>query len=1226
MLLNSELEVIDFWNRKNIFEKSVKKNLAKEAFVFYDGPPFATGMPHWGHITVSQIKDTMLRYQNQKGYYVPRRWGWDCHGVPIEKLAEQKLEIKDKREIESEHGIKEFNQTCKDLVLTYDNEWRKMIERIGRWVDMDDQYRTMDNDYIESTWWGLGQLWDKGLIYKDYRISLYSPKTGVPLSHTDVAMEVRYEEETIDSPIARFKVLPTSSRKLIKKILEQISYSYSEQLRLKNSIEKRLSILEKGFVKRTKYKDIMKEGKPEFEAIDWDNFGSNEDDTKEIKELRIQLEVVLENIETLADLKRILNGGYDISLLAWTTTPWTFPANVALAVGEDIEYSMYYLGASNEIVILAENRAIPVLSLRLHEAVINSPEIIEKLEKIEDSSEYFETIGVDIKKIISFKGEDLEGLEYQPLFETTQKIEIYEQKANLYKVYTAEFVDDESGTGIVQIAPAYGQDDFDLKQARNLPILTCLNEHGEIQEDLNPELSLAYKKFFLDANPIINQLLERKGLLLNTISFKHRVPIYERDGSKIYYCAQESWFIGETKFKNKSLELNEEINWYPETLKHGRFGKGLETAPDWAISRSRYWGNPLPIWQNKDKSRQILIDSMAKLEHLTVNPIYKILNTRELNPDYYQDGNVVVFTDSYTKLPLGISATQYRSKTLAEMRRQKIVDINVFADYAQPMLDEILERFQKYKTVQLLFDDDEQAMWTTWLLTLHPTSKKKTETFYFYQKVEAVDDIENQTTKFTPTGDIQFLDLHRPYIDDIILKDEVGNIYTRLPDVLDTWVDSGSMPFASNHYPFENKDFIEKNTPADWIIEGQDQTRGWFRTLHVLSTGIFNKPAFKNVNSHGLVLASDGRKMSKSKQNFTDPNILLDKFGADAVRTYLLSSTLLDLDSISFKDEDLQTIFRETTLLLSHSRKYIEFVFRSSQGKYPNSFKHPLNKWWLTYTQNFVYEVDKYMGEYQIQKAARLIIPYIRDFSTWYIRRSKDLLNEEYGVEVAACLQKTMKMFTTAAASLQPFNTEKLWQIIRLEEDPDSVHLTDFPLTNPLTEKQSQTLKNMQTLRELVSEIHAVRKENEIRVRQPLYADFEKFKWDAETLELLQKECNLLDLDLSRTEGEIFEKEGDFGYIKVDLIIDQDLAVLGFVRDFERGVQAFRKKQGYRPGQMVAMKWQPNTIENEETFNQVIKKVDWKKLCIEVSWVTDLDPEIADKFKIKELAEVLVKV
>jgi isoleucyl-tRNA synthetase len=1216
-MLNSEYEVLQFWKENQTFEKSVTKNLSKEPFVFYDGPPFATGLPHWGHILVSQAKDTVLRYQTQKGKYVPRRWGWDCHGVPIEKLAEKKLEVIDKREIDDRVGIEIFNQTCRDLVLTYDNEWRKTIDRIGRWVDMDDQYKTMDNDYVESVWWGLGQLWDKGLIYKDYRISLYSPSTGVPLSHTDVSMEVKYVDESLETPIVRFKVMPKSSQKLIKKILEQISVSYSEQIKIKNEIEKKLLLLEKGEAKRARYDHIMKDDKIEFESVAWDKLNTEEEITQDVLDFRDKYEVILENIDTLNQLKKILTKNYDISLLSWTTTPWTFPANVALAVGSEIEYSMYYLGATNEIVILAENRAIPVLSLQLHEAIINSPEILEKLEKINDSDEYFQTLGVDIKKIVTLKGRDLEGVEYQPLFETLEKIDSYEQKANLYRVYGADYVEDESGTGIVQIAPAYGAEDFDLKKERNLPILTCLNEHGEMRNNLNLELKQAFGKNFLEANPVIVQILERKGLLFRKIKFTHRVPIYDRDGKSVYYAAQESWFIGETKLKAKSLELNEQINWYPETLKYGRFGQGLETAPDWSISRSRYWGSPLPIWQTDDKSRQIFVDSIEKLEKYAVNPIYKILNTRDLKQDLYEEGKVVIFTDSLTKLPLGINATQFRSKYLTEMRKQRDLDINIFAQYAQNMLNEIMELFDKYPVVQLMFSNEEQVFWTTWLLTLHPDSKKNTQIFYFYQRVEKLKD------EFQPTGLIRLLDLHRPYIDYIYLKDEVGNIYYRISDVLDTWVDSGSMPFASWHYPFENKEFVEKNTPADWILEAQDQTRGWFRTLHVLSTGIFNKPAYKNVNSHGLILAADGRKMSKSKKNFTDPNILLEKFGADAVRNYLLASTVLDLDGLSFKDQDLQTTFRETTLLLSNSNKYIEFVFGLHSPKNTVNFKHPLNRWWLIYTQNYIKQVETYMDSYQMQKAARLIIPYIRDFSTWYIRRSKDLL-PIYGEEVASCLQKTMYLFATATASLQPFNMERLWQVIKTDDQPESVHLTDYPLTMEITEKQQEVLNKMDELRQLVSDIHSSRKTGNVRVRQPLYADFNKFTWEDEYLDLLKKECNLLPADLSKTEGEIFEKEGSFGYLKVDLVVDQSLAVLGYIRDFERGVQAFRKSQGYKPGEIISMQWQPINIEDEELLGAVLQKLDWKKLCVDISWKEDLVEKTKKSFKVKELCEMLV--
>ncbi len=1219
-MLRNEEEVLRFWEENQVFEKSIENRKNKEPFVFLDGPPFASGLPHWGHIFVSQVKDTVLRYQTQKGRYVPRRWGWDCHGVPIEAIVEKEFEIKDKRQIENEIGVEKFNQECRSKIFTYDNEWRKTIDRIGRWVDMDDQYRTLDNDFIESVWWGLGQLWNKGLIYKDYRVNLYSPSMGVPLSHTDVAMEVKYEEETIQSPVVRFSIKSEATRKLLSKVLEEVGFSLSEQQRYKTDLENRVADLKKmdSHQRHTNLRDLLNSKKPEYSGLQWENFKTNDEEVDELEFLKEQLEIVYQNIDTLEKLKNILSKDYSLNALAWTTTPWTLGSNVALTVGKEIEYSIYFLPASSELVLLAENRAIPVISLQFKDVILNSPELQKKLAEITDSGDYFEMLGYDIVKIVSLTGEDLEGLEYEPVFDIEETIDSYEQKANLHKIYTSDIVSDEDGTGIIHVAP-YGPEDFDIIKERNLPLPITLNEHGEILNTVSSKLKPVFGKKYTGANPLINQILEKEGDLFGEIKYKHRVPFFDRDGKKIYYAPQEGWYIAETKLKSKSLELNEEINWVPEKLKHGRFGKGLETAPDWCISRKRYWGNPIPIWENEDKSKIIFIDSFEKLTKFAINPIYKLLNTRDLKPEFYENGKTVILTDSHSKLPLGIAATQYRSKPLSDLRKEKELNIQRFAIYGQRILEEILELFDKYDTVQLMFDEDEQALWTTWLLTLHPNSKKVNKFFYFYKSIK-----KNDLGEYVTTGDIKLLDLHKPMIDEIILQDQVENIYTRIPDVLDCWVESGSMPWASWHYPFENKEFVEKNIPADWIIEAQDQTRGWFRVLHILSTGIFGEKAFKNINTSGLVLASDGRKMSKKHKNYTDPQILLEKYGADAIRCYTMSSPLLNAENLAFKDKDLESTFRGTTLLLANTAKFVEFVFQEYGKEKPvRTYKHPLNKWWLAYTIKYAEELKTYLDNYDLTDASRLIEPYLNDLSTWYIRRSKDILNT-HGTEFYECLRETLKIFCIYTASLQPFNTERLWSVVKSKQDPDSVHLTDLTDLPKLEDKDLSLLEKMEKVRQVVSDIHGVRKENNIRVRQPIYADFSAFQIEEGYLEIIKLECNLLDKDLSKTEGEIWIQDYDFGKLKVDLVVDKDLSVLGFTRDFERAVQSFRKKQGFRANQLVVMKWQIQETKDEEVLQKVLKNIDWEKLHVEIKWVKDLDENLDKKFEVKDLATILV--
>lgn len=1239
-MLKSELDVLKFWEDGQIFQKSLEKTKNAAPYKFLEGPPFGTGMPHWGHISTSFIKDTFARYHTQKGDYCFRPWGWDCHGLPVESMIQKKFGVFDKRKIENEIGIDKFNKVCRNSILEFDQAWRNTITRAGRWVDWDNQYRTMDNEYIESVWWGLGQLWNKNLLKKDYRVSLYSHTMGASLSHLEMSDDVKYGEETVLSPIVKFKVDEISAKRLFRKIEEEVSYQYSTQISLKNDIERRLiEIQNLGKIgKKANRAEVMKE-KIVYEQINWKNFKTSEELDEEVDNLKSQLHTVLENIDLLNSLKSVLIKEFPVSLLVWTTTPWTLPANVAIVCNPELEYSMYYLESRGEILILAEKRAVATISVPLGESLL-SPELESELEGV-DTGEYFEKLGLKITKIASFMGKDLEGIEYRPLFENNQEIESFEQKSNMYKIYTADFVSDSDGTGLVHIAPGYGAEDYEVGRQRNLPVIYSLNSFGEVRSDLDELLKPAFSKIFYEANDIITGIIDKREQLFAVLKYTHKVPIYSRDDSKLYYMAKENYYITETRFLDRSLELNESISWSPNHLKHGRFKIGLQSAPDWCISRDRFWGSPLPIWQTEDGSKSMFIDSLEKLEKYSLNPIYKILNSRDIDYNEYEKGKTVILTDIQSKLPLGINAAQFRSRSLTELRREARVDIHVFAEYGQRILDEIMELFEKYQTVQLMLEEGEKRLFTTWIYTLDKNSQKISQKFYFYKKMEI-----DEFGEWTSASGIKFLDLHRPYIDEIVLKDEVGNIYNRIKDVVDCWVESGSMPFASWHYPFENRDVVEKSIPGDYVVEYVGQIRGWFHAMHILSTAIFDKPPFLNVHAHGTVLGNDGKKLSKSKKNYdSTPEELLEKVGSDAVRTWFYLGPYFSAEDAILKDEDAVAICRDTTILLSNIQTFADYAIGLTKNLDRRGDRievydpillsqikpaHSLNKWWIAKTQLYCSQISIYMDEYKITEAAKLMMEYIQDLSTWYIRRVKDLL-DTHRLESVEVLRTTLRFFSVYSASILPFCTERLWSVIREVNhnfgDPESVHLTTLTTTKiELTQKQQSLLKDMEVLRELCSQILAVRKDKKLRVRQPLYADLSKVNFESSLIETLTLECNLISKSLDNLEGEIFEASGEFGSIKVDLVVGAELAVLGFGRDTERQIQNWRKKQGFKPGEVISIFWALEKTDNRDIYEEVIRAMDWEKLNLEVKFV-NLD-ELGDgseSLEIKEFAKIKLK-
>ena len=710
-----EEKVLETWKKDKLFEKSLKKNENNESYIFYDGPPFATGLPHYGHILPGTIKDIIPRYQTMKGKYVARKWGWDCHGLPVENLIEKELNLNSKKEILS-YGIDKFNEACRNSVLRYTSEWEKTIDRMGRWVDFRNSYRTMDAKYMESIWWVFKSLWEKGLIYEGFKILPYCPRCTTPLSN---------------------------------------------------------------FETNQGYKDVQ------------------------------------DPAVTIAFKLKDEDNTY---ILAWTTTPWTLPSNTGLAVGKDIEYVKVKDG--DKYYILASD-----LLSRYYKDV-NSVEIAAR-----------------------FKGPELVGKKYEPLFPYFTHLE----NEGAFRVVIGHHVTTESGTGIVHIAPGFGEDDAEIGRKEGLPALCPIDQEAKFTDEVPDYKGIQVKK----ADKDIIKRLKAEGKLIRQETYQHSYPHCWRCDEPLIYRAVSSWFVNIQKIKDKMIAANEKINWMPDHIKHGRFGKWIEQARDWAISRNRYWGCPIPVWKCEECGEVICVGSIEELEKLS---------------------------------------------------GKKITDI------------------------------------------------------------------------------------HKHYVDPITLKCKCGHEMHRVDEVLDCWFESGSMPYAQVHYPFENKEKFEANYPADFIAEGLDQTRGWFYTLVVLGAALFDKNAFKNVVVNGLVLAEDGRKMSKRLRNYPDIDEVFNKYGADALRLYLMNSAAVKAGDLLFSENGITEVLRNYHLPLWNSYSFF-VTYANVDGWTPDqkvtTFTNPLDIWLNSVTEKLVAAVDGALGSYDFQTAIKSLYKYIDDLTNWYIRRSR---------------------------------------------------------------------------------------------------------------------------------------------------------------------------------------------------------------------------------------------
>ena len=836
-----EEKILSFWDKNDIFKKSISIREGAPEYVFFDGPPFATGLPHFGHFVPSTIKDIIPRYQTMKGKKVERRFGWDCHGLPVENLIEKELGLNSKTDIEK-YGVAKFNEACRASVLRYVSEWRQTITRLGRWVDFDNDYKTMEPDYMESIWWVMKSLWERGLVYEGHYILPYCPRCATVLSNHELA-QGGYKDVHDPAITIKFKV--------------------------------------KGTVKGSEAEKSLPAG-----TVDGKTF-----------------------------------------LLAWTTTPWTLPSNLGLTMGPDIDYVLVADG--EERYILAESRL---------------------------SAYYKDATAYTI--VWKKKGSELKGITYEPLFPYFADLSTNEDGSpGAFRTFLADFVSTEDGTGIVHTAPGFGEDDNKVFKGSGVPTVCPIDEECKFTAEV-PD----YKgRFVKECDKDIMDRLKAEGKLVKREQILHAYPHCWRCSSPLIYRGIGSWFVNVEKVKTSMLKANSKITWQPDHIKEGRFGKWLEGARDWAISRNRYWGNPLPIWKCPDCGKTICVGSREELKkHSGVYPE----------------------------------------------------------------------------------------------------------------------------------------DLHKHFVDKITIPCSCGGTMKRIPEVLDCWFESGSMPYAQQHYPFENKEYFESHFPADFISEGLDQTRGWFYTLTVLAAALFDKPAFEACIVNGLVLASDGKKMSKSLRNYADPNKVVDEFGADALRLFLMHSAVVKADDLKYSDDGVREVLKGILIPLWNSYSFyvtyanIDKIDRP-EGKAAGSSPNPLDRWILSITEKMVKDVTEALDAYDLSRAIDPIVDFIDLLNNWYIRRSRRRFwkSENDGDKAQAydTLYRALKKFALVAAPVVPFITESIWQNLRVTGEPESVHLADYPVYDESLRDLALEFK-METVQKAVSMGRSLRYQFNLKTRQPLKA------------------------------------------------------------------------------------------------------------------------------------------
>lgn len=869
----TEREVLAFWEENDTFKKSLEKNRDKTPFVFYDGPPFATGLPHYGHLLAGTIKDIIPRYQTMRGKYVERRFGWDTHGLPIEALAQDALGISGAGAIK-ELGVDRFNEQCRSMVLKYVSEWRKTVTRMGRWVDFDNDYKTMNFSFMESVWWAFKRLWDQGRIYKSHRIMPYSWKLNTPLSN--------------------------------------------------------------------------------FEA------GSNYKD--------VQDPTVTVRVKTLeipdAELAAALSGE-TVYLLVWTTTPWTLPENLAICAGASIDYVIVrdLTDDAHPCYVIAEARL---------SSIFKKPEQYEVVRTV--------------------KGAALKGWKYEPIFPYFAE----ERARGAFQVLNDDYVSTDDGVGLVHMAPAYGEDDFRVCKDNGVIAFVDPLDSSCNFTDAVPEYT---GRFVKDCDKDIIRALKANGKLVHQSTIVHSYPYCDRTDTPLIYRAIDAWYVRVEDLHETLSQNNETVHWTPEYVGEKRFGNWLKEARDWNISRNRFWGSCLPVWINDDDPADMICVGSAK--------------------------------------------------ELEELSGEKVTD------------------------------------------------------------------------------------LHKHFVDKIVIKKD-GKVYHRTPEVLDCWFESGSMPYAQQHYPFERNGDEKSFFPADFIAEGLDQTRGWFYTLMILGTCLFGSAPYKNVVVNGLVLAEDGKKMSKRLKNYPDPTDVIEKYGADALRLYLINSPVVRAENLRFSEQGVCQIARDILIPLWNAYSFF-VTYANADGFFEDTLTKPvsdneLDRWILSSLETLIHDVQEAMDSYDLQRSVRPFVDFIDSLTNWYIRRSRRRFwkSQNDGDKKFAyqTLRYVLVQLSKIAAPFTPFISEAIYRNLRAPDMPESVHLCEFPVVDE-TQRDADLERRMARIQTAVAIGRGLRKEHDLKVRQPLSC-FHVVSSDDQVIadlrageSLIKDELNIYEIAFDRDESKL---------------------------------------------------------------------------------------------------------